>query len=112
MNGEAEKRTICALSSTYKGLRLGDSLLKKLRITADTSVFGGCFGKEFGCVEMKHAIQRELRRENAGRTWSERNKSIRKAVSLDPHLSRLLDAAATLPAGESSGTQFRGKTRI
>ncbi len=47
--------------------------------------------KTFDCVEMKHEIQRRLRRERGERSWAERNEMIRKAVRDDPHLSRLLD---------------------
>ena len=47
--------------------------------------------KTFDCVAMKHEIQRRLRTERAGRSWTERNELIRRAMRNDPHLSRLLD---------------------
>jgi len=69
-------------------------------------------GKEFDCVEMKHAIQRKLLKENAGRSWSERNAKIRKALSRDPHLSRLLEAAGTTHENGAPVSQSRcGSTK-
>ncbi|MGB2988079.1 MAG: hypothetical protein WBE26_19600 [Phycisphaerae bacterium] len=49
--------------------------------------------KTFDCVAMKHEIQRRLRTERGGRSWTERNQLIRRAMRKDPHLSRLLDLA-------------------
>lgn len=51
--------------------------------------------RDFDCVEMKHGIQRSLRKRRAGLGWHERNRLVRDAISKDPHLRRLLDASVT-----------------
>ena len=49
--------------------------------------------KTFDCVAMKHEIQRRLRQQYEGVSWTERNRIIREAVKSDAHLRRLLKAS-------------------
>jgi len=50
--------------------------------------------KPFDCVAMKHEIQQTLRSKYGHLTRAERNARIRETLRDDPHLSKLLRAAA------------------